>query len=366
MPGMIGQVRPDYEYWHMDIYRPWSEVLSLVDKWKPTTMVTEVIEGITEPIVSLGLPTVVAPGEYDADNVVSIDVNDVQVGHLAAQHLLDLGIPNLAYLGNQTIYSVQRHRGFGDSISVNGIPLSAHIEKEPRAKQYLEHFQPPSKALIRWLRRLPKPVGIFAAHDPLGRLLSETCRDLQLSIPEEVSLLAANNDELICDLTTPPLSSIDIPWKRIGSEVIHWANRIGTEGLPTQRHFTIDPLPVHKRQSTEVSAVESPRLAQILQYIDREATRGINVNDVLHAFPVSRRWLEKTCLTYLGKSPKSHILDKRLEAAKRLLIHTDLMISEVAERSGFSSGERFAVNFRRKETITPSQFRKEYSLSPQG
>src|SRR5690606_9830746 len=64
------------------------------------------------------------------------------------------------------------------------------------------------KKLELWLSNLPKPIGVFAAYDQLGRLIIESSNKSGFLVPEEIAVIGVDNDPLICELCSPSLTSI--------------------------------------------------------------------------------------------------------------------------------------------------------------
>lgn len=228
----------------------------------------------------------------------------------------------------------------------------------------MELLMDDDEGLANWLRGLPKPVGVFAAHDPLGWHMSQVCRKAGIPIPEDVALVSANNDELICNLANPPLSSVAVPWDRVGEEVALAMDRMleaqerGPDADLMGRLVRIAPQGVVTRQSTDIMEVGNHHLRSALSFIKQNVGEPISVDDILRKVPISRRKLETDFLRHLNRSPKEEITRVRIERARMLLAQTDLPIPLVAERCGYNYPERFTVAFRRKVGVTPKAFRK--------
>ncbi len=119
------------------------------------------------------------------------------VGREAAHAFRQAGLRHMACLGNGQPYSEQRIQGFRQAADSDSA-VTVHNERGFEDTRYSESFLRPSAALGQWLRDLPKPIGIFAVHDPLGRYLCGACQQLGLGVPDDVSVIGANNDELVC------------------------------------------------------------------------------------------------------------------------------------------------------------------------
>jgi LacI family transcriptional regulator len=165
-PALMPYVRGEQDFRIVSMHRPLEQLLSLLEHLRPVGLITEWLPDVTEQLLDLGVPTVIADTDYAYPGVASLDVDDYAVGRLAAEALQQTGFRSLACLGNGTPYSEQRIQGFCGQV---GAAVSVHTELDFSDARYSEDFIEPGADLLAWLRGLPKPVGIFAVHDPLGR-----------------------------------------------------------------------------------------------------------------------------------------------------------------------------------------------------
>lgn len=368
-PGMFASFRPNKVFWLLDALRPVGELVEKLRESKPDGIIMRVMPETNRALLKLGKPVVVCGGSVARPGVSSVSIDNAKVGALAAQHLLALGLGNFAFFGIEAPFSPARQRGFTAALRAAGHTHSSYEDPRQGWEHYMELLHVTDEDLTRWLKDLPKPVGIFAAHDPLGWHLSQLCRQADLSVPDQVAIISANNDELVCGLAHPPLSSVSVPWERIGAEIGLAMDRLldaeamgkGHE-LPGQL-VRIPPEGVVARQSTNMFAVDNPLLARALQFIHQQAGAPITVDDILRNVPLSRRKLEIDFVRYLQRTPKEEITRVRMERAKLLLAQTDLSIPLVAERCGYNYSERFTIAFRQHMQMTPVAFRRRYRLN---
>jgi LacI family transcriptional regulator len=281
--------------------------------------------------------------------------DDAAVARLAAQHFFERGFRNFAFCGDPRL-NVSNRRGdyFGICVRANGYACDVFemTAKLPSGDAEIE-------AISRWLAALPKPVAVFAYNDGRGQQVLDGCRRAGLAVPEEVAVLGVDNDEVLCTLSPPPMSSLILNPRRGGWEA---AALLGLmmkgERIPPTEHL-IAPVGLAIRQSTDVLAVDDPQIARALRYIREHACERISVKDVLRHSPMARRSLETRFRKLLGRTPRQEIVRMQLNRAKELLLGTQLPVAEVAERAGFDS-EYISVVFRQETGLTPSEFRRQF------
>jgi LacI family transcriptional regulator len=360
IPGIHRVASTGRDYWMVDFNRPIAEIKSLIHQWKPMGLILEWQPFTTEQLLGMGIPSIVTIGEAEGLQVPCVDVDDARVGEVAASHLLGLGLHQFAFMGESTDYSRQRERAFRQRVETSGHECHTYFQRVGTVRKYIEHWHEAEPELVAWLRDLPKPIGIFAAHDPSGRLLAETCRSLGIRIPEQVAIVGANNDTHVCGMTYPPLSSIEIPWAHIGYETALQMERLLADPASVAAApLLIAPTKVVPRRSSDFLSVANPTLARALESIHEHATDGLNVSELVRQLRCPRRTLERLFREVLGRSIHEEIMRTRLDTAKELLSRNDLSIDQVAEHSGFSRNERFSVNFRKWEGMTPRDYRKQ-------
>lgn len=213
-------------------------------------------------------------------------------------------------------------------------------------------------AVAAWLKSLPKPLAVFACDPYPARQLIEICQLEGLRIPDDIAVLAGDTDDLLCNIASPRISSVELATHKIGRTACEMLKSIMEGGPVPQQPTLISPLRVIARHSTEILAVEDRDLAQIVQYIRDRAAEGIRVSDILRAFPISRRSLEQRFRNVLGRSPAEEIRRTRLQHARKLLVETDMSVAEIATASGVCSGAQLASAFRRYLGIRPSALRE--------
>jgi len=217
------------------------------------------------------------------------------------------------------------------------------------------------KELAAWLKRLPKPVGILACNDNRGRQVLDACAAAELAVPEQVAVVGVDNDDVLCDLADPPLSSVQPDAVRIGFEGAAALDRMIRSGKPAPRRVrSVSPRQLVVRRSSDVLAVDDPVVSSALKIIQREACVGLNVEKLLDQMTISRATLERRFERFLGRSPKDEILRLRLGRVRELLSESEDTLAQIADATGFSSVAHLSVSFKNATSLSPGAFRRRH------
>ena len=348
-------VRREQDFRIVSIHRPINELLDLLRELNPRGLITEWLPEVTEAMLKLDLPTVIADTDFSYPGVVSIDVDDRAVGAAAAEAFLQAGFRSFACLGNGSPYSEQRIDGFLQAVD---FPVSVHTETAFEDARYSEYFVEPSASLRAWLESLPKPVGIFAVHDPLGRFLCSSCLQLGIAVPEQAAVIGANNDELVCGLSHPMLSSVAIPWDTIGALVGESMQALLAKKKLSSEPVLVTPSGVLMRHSANYLAVDDPHLRRAMSYLSERVQDSISIGQMCDELRIARRSLERKFKEFYRCTPWEMLCRLRIARAKQLLAQTNHPIGMISDLCGFNDAERMAAVFKRVAGEPPSSFRK--------
>lgn len=338
------------EHGRGDVPPPW------LDGWTGEGIIARIENpAIARAIRNLKLPTVDVSAARLVPELPWLETDDDAIARLAVQHFCERGLKQFAYCGDPRFnWSNWRGECFQQRLAGAGFTCA---QFKPGSRP-----APDSESEVEqigdWIQRLPKPVGVLACYDFRGRQVLDACRRRNLNVPDSVAVVGVDNDELLCSLSTPPLSSIILNPQRTGYEAAQLLDRL-MDGLAVERRgYLIEPLGIAIRQSSDLLAIEDANVARAVRFIRDHACEGIRVKDVLQAIPQSRRVLESRFQKYIGRSPHDEILRVQLERARTLLTDTDLPLAQVAENSGFSHTEYLSVVFKKHFHTPPSQYRK--------
>lgn len=299
-------------------------------------------------------------GSADPSVCPVVCLDDVAVGIMAAEHLLDCRLENFAFFGYEPNIPVceNRFRGFQQTILAKGYQVHeaglGWMTSIERTKQYDQ------SKIIDWLNGLPKPIGVMAIDDIAAHELAGLCLRANIGVPERIAIIGVNNDELLCESAWPPLTSVHCDYSRVGYMAGQQLDRLlqGETVDTVQRLTRLAQLGIVQRQSSNILAVKNPDLAEALRYIREHACEPCSVSDICRHVPVGRRWLERQFVRILGRNPHDEIMRVRIETAKRLLLEPGLTLTDVAYRCGFTNQQNFGRAFARYAGITPGLYRK--------
>lgn len=313
---------------------------------------------ITELALKTGLPIVVKGIDGPVPGVPNFISDNVGAGEKAAQHLLSLGLRNLAYCGYHGVsWSKEREEGFVQTVVDHG--CEPHIYQQPTSSRKRE-WRNELQVLVDWLKSLPRPVGIMAANDDRGQEVIEACRTAGIRVPSEAAVIGVDNDEIICEQANPPLSSIVRNYEKAGHEAAELLHRwIAGEDV-NGKNAVIRATRVVSRQSTDVLAVADPEVAEAIRYIRQAAGRPLTVQDVLETVAISRRRLDQKFCRVVGHPVHREITLARIDRVARLLLETNRSVTKIAYDLGFHGPDHVGRYFRRHKGISPTDYRRHY------
>jgi LacI family transcriptional regulator len=357
--GIVDYVRSTR---HWDFLVDWHgvhEQMRLPRDWRGEGIIARVTSrSLARQIESLGVPVVnvswsVVPGTQ----LPQVLADEGAISRLATEHFQERGFWHFAYVGcsDQLNYIDRCGPMFAEAVARFGCDC---VRFQPRrTRQVVARRVPRLEELAAWLKGLPKPVAILAWDAVRGRLVTEACWKSGIHVPEEVAVLAGYNDDLMCEISMPPLSGVNQCPERVGYAAAELLDGMMRGRRPPRRPRYIRPAGVVTRRSTDTLAYDDPELVAAIRFIREHADQPIGVKDVLEAVPVSRRSLEQRFLKKVGRSPANEIRRVRLQRCMDLLARTDWPISQVASASGFVHPEVMTRVFHRELGVSPRSYR---------
>ncbi len=325
--------------------------------WKPDGMIMRDTL-ITKELLKLKIPTIFAPHGFDYPNNLPVIITDSSsIAGLVSKHFIEKGFTNLAFCGFDDIqWSEDRKKYFNKFNDDAGFKTHNYILPKKSKKQDWGNEQ---GHVCKWVRDLPKPVGIFACNDDRGQYILEVCKLIGLKVPEDVAVVGVDNDPMVCEFGDPPLSSVALNIESAGYEAAKLLDRmmntgkkmIGRQIIATSSHIV-------QRQSSDILAVGDADVALAIQYIKENAKNKLHINDIVEATNISRRTLEKRFRKTIRRSIYNEIQHVRIEFISKLLIETELPISQITSLFNFTDIEHVSRFFKKEKGVSLREFRK--------
>ena len=277
-----------------------------------------------------------------------------EFGAFAADYFLKQNFANYAFIGMKDIlWSVSRYEGYSEQINL--------MKKVNTHCYEVEDFQNEIEEISAWLHSLPKPIAMFACNDFMARQVTEICQMNGIRIPEDISLLGVDNDEFMCNISSPTLSSIKLNFEKHGYEIAQTLFKMVAEKKTWPARIPVEAIGVVERMSTNRKILANPYIREIVDFISRNYTQDIDIRKLTSFIPLSRRAIEMKFKKEMHPyTISSYIMKLRIEHFCRLLESSELPVSTAADQSGFIDNSNFSTLFKKYKGMTPTEYRKKY------
>ena len=315
---------------------------------------------MADAVLETGVPAVDLRGMISDLGLPLIGVDNYALAQLAADHLLERGFRHFAFCGlprGGQLCMDERWDYFKQLIEEAGFECNVFDARGGRRRG--DAWEREQNRIARWIRSLPKPVGVMTCNDDRGLQVLDACRRAGVMVPDEIAVVSVDNDEYLCGLSIPPLSSINVNSERVGYEAASVLDRMISGQRALKRLAPVAPGGVVTRQSTDVLATEDQDVARAMCFIRAHACERIQVADVLRHVSLSRAALEPRLKRVLGRTIYQEIQRVQIAHSKELLATTDLPIKQVARRTGFKYVQHMSRVFRQITGQTPGRYRKQ-------
>ncbi|TVS16682.1 MAG: helix-turn-helix domain-containing protein [Planctomycetaceae bacterium] len=331
--------------------------LKELEAWKPDGGIAPVTQ--LDELSRLHVPLIGYDVNEYSGSVPCVLSEDFEAGRLAARHLLDLGHRHFAFCGYSGIrWSRERCQAFCELVERAGCSVAVYRPLGRRPMAWAKE-----EAHVRhWLETLPKPIGMLCANDDQAASILETCHGLGYGVPEDVSVIGVDDDQHVCELQNPPLSSVRMASEQAGYQAAALLERmmVGREQASGQR-IMAHATGVTARQSTNVLMVRHADVRKAVRFIRENAGRPIRVSDIVKATSLSHRTLNDLFHAELGCSIMKQLTNVRIAYISRLLTETKMRIHEIATTVGYEDDRHFARYFKRTTGLTPQAYRRKHS-----
>lgn len=312
---------------------------------------------VYRPLLKLRIPTILVIHDLEKSASLPMIMTDGKsISRMAADHLLSKGFRNYAFCGFDNLsWSMQRQQYFISYLNKQGFNPAVFTQLKDPSKRKWEKEQ---IRMAEWLKKLPKPIAIMACNDDRGQHVLEACKIAELRVPEDVAVIGVDNDDLICDLCDPPLTSVALNVEKAGYDAAEALDKQMKGGKIKPNNILVKPTYVNGRNSTDLLATYDEEVNKAIRFIKQNYRKNIQVSDVVNSTNLSRRNLELRFKKSINRSINSEIRRIRVEHICMLLIETGMSISEIAYSLGFSSVEHISRYFKSEIGTSLRDFRK--------
>jgi LacI family transcriptional regulator len=284
-------------------------------------------------------------------------VDNALVAKLAAEHFVERGLKHFAFCGRpRGTNPVLDQRGDYFEEYTRGVSGECHVFPAVRTAEQAGWEQEQAE-LAEWIRSLPKPVGVMACNDERGLQVLDACRRAGCAVPEQVAVIGVDNDEPLCDLSIPPMTSVDVNSEGVGYEAAALLDRLMDGRKAPNKATAVAPRGVITRLSTDMVASEDEEVNRAVRYIRENACGGVQVSDVVNFMGMSRATLQQRMKQIVGRTIHQEIQRVRLARVQELLVMSGLTIKQVTREAGFASVQYMTRVFRATTGETPAKYR---------
>ena len=335
-------------------------VVRWAEEWGADAIIAQLTDVDLNVLNRLDIPIIVQNYKERCHGLSNLTGDYYGTGVMAAEFFIRKGYKAFAYYGfTDTVWMRERGEGFRDAVSEKGYPVYT-FDDGRQLSDGQWNFD--AERVSRWLLDLPKPIALFACDDYYALQITEVCKMYNIDIPGDIAVLGVDNDNLLCNISDPALSSIELDVENGGYEVGKLLHQFIEKKITAPADVIIKPVRIVSRGSTERFAVSDKYIGQVLAYIDENYCNPLSVDDLIRIIPYSRRVLEKKFKSETGMSVYQYIQQQRIEKFAALLITTDLPLTEAAAGAGFPDYKNVSRIFVKMKEMTPLQYRNRVTI----
>jgi LacI family transcriptional regulator len=300
------------------------------------------------------------------DQVPGVYVDCKSVGRMSVEHLIARGLRRFAHFGYKSCNASKAHyEGMLEATQKHGYPCGRHsvmINFDTKEGLWAQFFDYVTQVQSEW----EAPLGIAFSDDQICYAVSSICRANGWKIPEQLTLIGANNEPVICNASDPSLSSIDLGDFKRGYEAARLLDELMQGKEPPAGPLYTQPKEVVVRRSSDFYAVNDAKVASALSYMAQHTGGKLSVTKIAQAVGIGRQTLERRFQMHLGRSINEELIRLRISKLKRLLVESEESIKELSQRSGFSTVANMHTMFKRATGLTPKNYRLKHGPPVKG
>ena len=332
------------------------QVIKWAKKWNADAIIGRWNETKSSLLEELNIPVVLQNNRTRSSIYSNLTGDYEGTGIMAAEYFRKKFFINYAYFGvRDIIWSEERYVGFKSEVLKDKANFFEYKE-DPNAEEDREK-------LTEWLKTLPKGTALFCCDDAHALFVTETCRMAGISIPDDIAVLGVDDDDLLCEISDPPISSIQLEVEEGGYQACRLLHQRLLSNSANPFNISIRPTGIRERQSTSSFNISDPHVLNIIRYIGDNYKNEISIPDILGIAPLSRRSVEVRFKKATGQTIYQYLLSMRIEHLAYLLTTTDRSPSELAYEVGFRDLSNIFRTFKRFKGCTVSEYRRRFNVN---
>ena len=335
-------------------------VVKWAKRWKADAILAQLNDIDMDILQTLDIPIIVQNYRDRYKNISNLTGDYILSGQMAADFFIKKGFKDFAYYSyTDAVWMRERGEGYKDTVLKHGGNIHIFMHQCQITNEQ-DKWTFNAEVVRSWLLNLPKPVAIFACDDYHALQITEVCKMHNIDMPNEVAILGVDNDELLCSISDPTLSSIELDVQNGGYEVGKLLHNFINKKAKPPIDIIIKPIRIVERKSTLRFAVNNKHIETLLQYIEDNFDNPLPVEHLVQLLPYSRRVLEKRFKEETGITIYQYIQRVRIDKFADLLLTSDMSLVEAAISTGFDDYKNVSRIFMKTKGMTPLQFRKKY------
>lgn len=332
------------------------EIIRWAKKWKVNAIVAQINDIDVKALAKMNIPIIVQNYKDRIPGVCNLTGDYMGTGVMAADYFIGLGYKSFAYYGiRESVWSRERFTGYENRLAESGFSVDAYFEKSGRSDNWAQDFE----EIGQWLLSLPKNTAVFCCDDHYALHITETCRVFEIPVPDSLAVLGVDNDDMICNISHPTLSSIVINAQDGGYMAGKAIDELISMKVSDAANIILPPLQVITRGSTNKYAAQDKYVLRAIAYIEKNYADLISVNDLLALVPLSRRVFERRFKQETGTTIYQFLQNYRVGKFAALLLESDRSVEDIAISCGFTDTRNVSRVFYAHKNMTPTEFRKK-------